>query len=105
MDFNSISKILKEIKSKKISILELNKIFVNRIKENNELSRESLRTLIENNFAFIQKKVDLFQDLKSLFKESLSTISFLGSGFNSAKDKSSNSSRMVFIPILSDNGA
>ena len=38
MDFNSISKILKEIKSKKISILELNKIFINRIKENKDIN-------------------------------------------------------------------
>ena len=38
MDFNSISKVLKEIKSKKISILELNKIFINRIKENKDIN-------------------------------------------------------------------
>ena len=37
MEFSSITETLDKIQSKKISVEELNKIFIQRIKENNEL--------------------------------------------------------------------
>ena len=46
---------------------------------------------------FLEIKIKLFS-LLDLFKESLSTISLRGSGFNCAKDKSSNSSRIGSFP-------